>query len=116
MIWRVSDVNENEQYRLHLCQSKEGERFFRLVIINSDIDNNPPSDTILISELVPNVLLRKRDLISISESVMLNNKQRFFVDAHGIWLSDSELREINSGLNFDEIQWLTGRAPIFLPR
>jgi len=116
MIWRVSDVDENERYRLHLCQSIEGRRFFRLVAIDSDLDKNPLDDTVFISESVPHALLKRRDLISISESVLLNSGQHFFVDAHGIWLADSEFQEMNSGVKFDKIEWVAGRAPIFSPR
>lgn len=115
-MWRISDVNEGREYKLHLCQSGNGFRFFRLVEIGSDIDVNPPDDVILVTALIPNELLKRRALIPISETVLLDNGQPFFVDAHGVWLAEPEVREMDSGLSHNEIHWITGRAPEFAPK
>lgn len=116
MIWLASDVNENEKYRLHLCQSKDGKRFFNLVLIGIDADDHHCDEVAFISSLVPNSLLKRRDITSISESVLLDNGHPFFVDAHGFWLTESEVNEMDSGIGFNEIKWSTGHAPKFSPR
>lgn len=111
MLWSASDVKETEVYRLHLCQAANGERFFRLITVGSAADRSPTMDTVFASRPVSNQLLRKRDVISIADSVPLESGEKFCVDAHGIWFTTSELAAMNSGMDFSEIQWVTARAP-----
>lgn len=115
MIWRASDVNVNGRYRLHLCESSEGNRFFKLIQIDSNEDEQS-DDVIYISELIPqnvNEALRRGDLLMISEIVPLENGQPFFVDAHGVWLTMSEVNEMDANVDFNDIHWATGKMPIF---
>ncbi len=116
MIWRRSDVDDSKQYKLHLCASKDGRRFYKLVEIGSDADNAPSEDVFLITVPAPNNLLKKGDLISISELVPLNNGQPFFVDDHGIWLAESEVKEMEADLTLKTVQWITGQTPKFPSR
>ena len=116
MIWSRSDVKESEQYRLHLCESKEGNRFYRLVAIGSEEDKTPQEDALLITGPVPHDLLKRGDLISISETVPLNNGQPYFVEAHGMWLTEAEVRDMDANVNDSEIHWAGGRVPNFPPR
>jgi hypothetical protein len=116
MIWRSSDVSRNSQYKLHLCQSNDGKRFFRLIEVESDADKNPQDDVFLVSQVVPNHLLEKRDVQLISESVVLSNGRSFFVDAHGVWLTETEAQEIDLGVTFEKIKWITDSVPKFASR
>jgi hypothetical protein len=116
MIWQRSEINDHENYRLHLCQSDEGKRFFRLIKIGTVSETTPQKDVYFISAPVPNNLLKMGDVIAISEVVRLDNGDAYFVDDHGIWLTDSECKQMDSGLKFNEIQWVTDRAPKFPPR
>lgn len=115
MIWRASDVNASGSYRLHLCESSEGSRFFKLIQIDSS-DDEQSDDVIHISEPIPqdvNEALKRGDLLMISETVSLDNGQPFFVDAHGVWLTMSEVNEMEADVDFNDIHWATGKIPIF---
>jgi len=115
MSWLVTDIVENEQYVLHLCQLKSGMRLFRLVAIGTDTFRHPPADVFLVTAPVPHNLLRNRNVIAISEAITLDDGTHFIVDAHGTWLTESESNQIDAGRGFAEIDWLTGQAPRFAP-
>jgi hypothetical protein len=99
------------EYRLHLCQSEEGKRFFRLVSIGSEADKARAADVFLATGVVPNSLLKKRDILSIAKTVRLEDGQKYIVDAHGIWFTESEIKEMDSGRLFSKIHWISGREP-----
>ena len=115
MGWFVSDINQNEHYVLHLCQTECGLRHFRLVAIGTDAFRHPPSDVFLVTAPVPHNLLRNRNVIAISVAITLDDGTPFTVDAHGTWLTASESNQMDSGREFAEIEWRTGRAPRFAP-
>lgn len=115
-MWKSSDVNETQQYRLHLCQTSDGMRSIKLVLLGSDTEAYPPNDVFLITTVVPNDLLKSRNVIRIADTVVLTDGRRFYVDAHGIWLADSEWQEMNSSLSFKDVHWITGTMPNFPPR
>lgn len=116
MIWRISDVNDGTEYKLHLCESKEGDRFYRLVSIDSDFVGDRLGDVIFSTATVSNDLLKRRSLLMISKQIPLENDQPFFVEAHGMWLTESEVREMDADVNFNDIHWATGRIPNFPPK
>jgi hypothetical protein len=116
MIWSVSDVKDTETYRLHLCEQADGTRFFRLVAIGSEADKHPATDVVLVSGPVPHELLRKRNVIRIAESVALESGEKFYVDAHGVWLGATEVAAMDAGLDFAQVPWLKKRVPKFPPR
>jgi hypothetical protein len=65
---------------------------------------------------VPNDLLRRGDLISIAETVSLENGEKFFVDAHCTWFTADELAAMNSEPNWSSIRWMTIRPPKLAPK
>lgn len=118
MIWRASDVRVNGKYRLYLCESNEGKRFFKLIEIGSD-NEDQSYEVIYISEPISqniNEALKRGDLLMISEAVLLEDGHPFFVDAHGTWLTESEVKEMDADVNFNDIHWATGRVPNFAPK
>lgn len=106
MIWKVSDVMDGVDYRICLSQTPDGVRQLRLVEAGSGKDG-----TLLRTSPVARELLLKRDLIAISESVTLENGEKFYVDAHGVWYVESELIQRKNGVPFIEIIWITGVPP-----
>lgn len=115
MIWRVSDVMDGYQYGIELRHSKDGKRSLSLRPLNNENANGAEDTVIFVSQIVPNDLLRRRDIISISEQVLLQNGQSFFVDAHGIWFSAAESAQIDAGIELAEIQWDTDSPPKLSP-
>ena len=115
MIWRVSDVIEGEQYKVELCQSANGRRLLRLKPVCDETTDAPDLTVVYVSQVVPNDLLRRGDIISISEQVLLENGRPFFMDAHGIWLSESESEQIDAGVSLSQIRWVTKVPPKFAP-
>lgn len=115
MIWRASDVIEGEQYKVELCQSESGKRSLRLKPLQADVTDSQDWVVVFVSQVVPNDLLRRGDIISISEQVPLENGRPFFMDAHGIWLSEGESEQIDAGVSLVEIKWDTQTPPKFAP-
>jgi len=111
MIWRTSEVLEGVEYKLALCQDSHGVRELRIL----QKDEAVPSDCIFATQSVPTQLLRKRDVISIAEQVPLDDGTRFYVDAHGIWFSQSESIQRSSGVEHEDIQWVTPFPPKLPP-
>ena len=116
MIWRASDVMDGHQYKVELCHSVDGKRSLRLRPLHASEGSAVPGDAVIfVSQVVPNDLLRRRDVISISEQVPLENGQPFYVDAHGMWLTEAESAQIDAGVDLAEIQWSTKSPPRFAP-
>ena len=116
MIWKISDVLVDECYMLHLIQTKGGNRLFRLVANNSPDEHNPAQDVVLVTQIVPTELLKKRDLLAIANQVPLSDGGAFFVDAHGVWYTEQEMSALSSGQPISKIEWSTGVMPKFPSR
>lgn len=112
-MWKVADVQDGKRYRLGLIQEKGGARRF---FLREDAELIEPSDSALTTEIVANDLLRCRDLIRISESVSLTGGDRFYVDPHGVWLTEREFDALSRRISDDEVPWLNGVCPRFPPR
>ncbi len=65
---------------------------------------------------VPNDLLKRRDLIAIAAEVQLQSGDSFYVDAHGIWITEHEYNDLISGRTPDEVRWSTEIPPRFPPK
>lgn len=68
------------------------------------------------TECVAFDLLRHRNVERISETVSLVGGGRFYVDAHGIWLTSEEANALDSFVPLDEVPWLNGVCPRFPPK
>lgn len=112
-MWKVADVQDGKRYRLVLIQEMDGARRF---FLSEDSQQIEPSDSALITEVVPNDLLRRRDLIGVSEFVSLTGGDHFYVDPHGVWLTEREFDALSRGTPDDEVPWLNGICPLFPPR
>lgn len=112
-MWKPSDVQNGKSYYLALVQSETGDRDFLLQEGNMD---QIASGTVFSTEPVPNELLIKRNLKKISESILLVSGEHFYVDAHGIWITDSEMSAIMEDKDDDEVPWVNGMAPNFAPK
>lgn len=64
-MWLRSDIDESKQYQVALCQESSGRRVFRLVVAGS----SAPSDTALLTEVVPTALLLQRNFHGIARTV-----------------------------------------------
>jgi hypothetical protein len=116
MLWSAADVKDGQVYVLHLYQAPDGERLFRLTVVGSSAHRNPGSDVVFVTRPVPNDLLRRRDLLSIAETVLLENGDKLCVDAHGTWFTAGELAAMNSEPNWSSIRWVTRRPPKLAPQ
>lgn len=109
-MWRRSDIDENQRYRLALIQHESRAREF---VLQNESMELVSAKNILYTEIVPNELLIKGNLEAISKSVFLINGGRFYVDPHNIWITEIQME---AWLNDDEpeiMPWLNGLAPRF---
>lgn len=113
MIWAISDVQEGVKYRLSLCQSEEGKRYFRLCKFDSGKNE---SDVFFVTEEVPAELLLKRNLIAISRAVSLSSGSKFYVDPHGMWFTELEARQLEQGVDIFDVKWETPASPAIASR
>lgn len=113
-MWKRADVDPAGQYRLLLTQAPSGARAFVL----QSLDDAPPEAANLyaFTEQVPHGLLLNRDLRGISETVRLGNGKPFFLDAHGVWVTQEEMAAILERKRDHEIPWLNGIRPLWAPR
>jgi len=51
-------------------------------------------EVVAVTNIVPNALLKKQNLIAIAEECTLESGERFFVDAHCIWFTQSEFHQL----------------------
>ena len=114
MSWKAYEVADGVCYRLHLCQASSGLRSLRLVAVDSESDKFRSSDVFFATNAVPNDLLKRLAVESIARSVLLENGQPFYVDAHRMWLTESEMRQWSEDVV--NIKWSTGNSPKFAER
>lgn len=112
-MWKIADVQEGKRYRVALVELEGGERELRLQEETALTDS---PEVMFITERVPHELLRRRNAEKISKAVSLVDGGRFYVGAHGVWLTSIEANAWKSGISLDEISWLNGICPQFPPR
>ena len=110
-MWSVSDIQDGHQYVLALTQSSTGRRRFVLKDVGAD-----EPEAVFFTEVVPNALLLTRHLKKIAEQVLLKTGKRFFVDAHGIWLTEEEMAALMDDKDESEVPWLNNIPPNFAPK
>ncbi|WP_236209227.1 hypothetical protein [Pseudomonas tohonis] len=115
-IWSISDVQDTGCYRLLLCQNASGRRYFKLGSVHQNNHELPVEDQVLSTHPVSNHLLQGRDIFRIAESTLLSSGERFLVDAHGIWLTENEIEQMDKGMAYDRINWATIAPPFFPDR
>lgn len=111
-MWNSSDLVEGQDYFLSLCQKTSGTRYFSLHSIGETLCD----EAVFQTEIVPYELLDKRDFIEIAKTVTLINGDKFYVDAHGVWLSVRECEAIDDDLEEDQVPWVNGLPPNLAPR
>lgn len=114
-IWSLSQLRENVDYQLELCQSAEGYRYYRLVEASA-VSATSGGDAVFVTKTVPHALLTKRSLGAIAREIQLKSGDPYFVDAHGMWLTKAEWEQLVAGRPFSSVEWCTSREPIFAPR
>lgn len=109
-MWLRSEVDQTKEYRVALCQKPNGARNFSLLEFGTSL----PANAVLVTEVVPMDLLLRGNLIGISKAVKLESGTPFFVDAHGLWLTQEELHALEDDAS--EVPWLNGLYPGFAPK
>src|SRR5688572_4388691 len=107
-MWRMADVDPGAAYQVALLQFANGARNYALV---ADGETVMPAGTVLLTETVPHALLSAGDLAGIAAAVPLVGGGRFFVDAHGAWLTEDEQHQRERGVGDASIPWLNGMPP-----
>ena len=113
-MWKRSEVANGHRFRLALCQSDDRRRSFSLVDLSAGATAG--EHAVFETEEVPVDLLKQGNLIKIADSVKLQSGARFYVDAHGIWFTEDEIRDWKRGGTPDEVQWSTEAPPRLPPR
>lgn len=113
-MWKREDIKFGKNYTLLLCYEKNGTRKFLLNEINSD--KKKKEGVFAETKIVSNELLQNRNLNKIAELILLENGQKFYVDAHGMWLTHKEVEALENGLSFDKIPWNNNLPPKFAPK
>lgn len=109
-MWNISDIRNDKNYLLLLLQSSAGSRKFLLEEVCS---KNTHANVAFKTKPVPKELLITRDIIEISKLIPLDTGERFYVDAHGIWLTEIEMLALEDG---EDVPWLNGLPPGFAPK
>lgn len=112
-MWKLSDVDPGERYRLLLIQSNTGARSF---VLQNNTEQGVPQGMFAFTDEVPNELLLKRNLHAIAKAVTLSNGEPFYVDAHGVWLTKDEMAAILEDKDDNEIPWLNSLPPRLAPK
>lgn len=114
-IWHPSAILDGKKYFLQLCQDENRIRYFDLTehLEGENFAINPES--FHLTEIIDNDLLKRRSMNTISERHKLTNGQPFFVDAHNVWLTESELKQLYTRTPHSEIIWSTPNPPKFPP-
>lgn len=109
-MWKSSDIHDDMAYVVQLCHGEDGVRYARLRDVANDAELG---DYILETDIVPNEILRGRNLASISENVLLSNGSRFVVDGHGVWYTIEEWVVLDGAA---PIPWCTETPPRLPPK
>lgn len=110
-MWQRSDFDDRFNYAVQLCAKGFGLRYYKLREASAD-PGGP--EVYFETEVVPNELLKRRDLERISESVKLSNGGTFVVDAHCVWFLPEEAEAF---FNQDPGKWwCTPAPPIIAPK
>ena len=109
-MWNRSDVDEAKRYQVALCQAKNGTRTHALHTAGS---SPLPVNAIFLTEIVPAELLMTRNFRCIAEATSLENGNRYWVDAHGVWLTGEELDALKDDR---AVPWVNGIAARFAPK
>lgn len=110
MAWNRSDVDRSKGYQVALCQLASGSRYF---VLHEKGGLDLPVGCCFLTGLVPTDLLLRRDFEAISTAVPLASGDRFYVDAHGVWLTRQEEEAWEAGI---EVPWHNGIRPRFAPK
>ena len=112
-MWKRAEVVDGQRYQLALCQNTSGERSYALHRVD---DTQLPTDAVFMTDEVPNDLLLRRDFEGIASTVRLTNGNRFWVEAHGVWLTHDENIALSAKVDHARVPWLNGLPAKFPPR
>ena len=113
-MWKRLQVDRAKKFVLQLCQSSDGGR--RFVLTEADQTGREP-DCVFETGVCDNELLWWGNLVRIAETTPLTAGDRFYVDAHGVWLTSDEMRQIEEDdLRRDHVQWCRGIPRRFAPK
>ena len=116
-IWKRSDVDENKEYVVLLCDDGQGDRYYELCEISQITEKSLNPDCVFVTEVVPIQLILNGNVGGISETVKLTNGDPFYCEAHGIWLSKQESDDWDhDDGSLSSIRWERGCIPNFPPR
>lgn len=112
------EAGEKTECRLQLCQSDSGLRYFVPLDEISYKERKLHPDAYFVTLPVPCDLARRKLFSAISQRYPLDNGLKFFVDAHNLWLTESEIRQLDDFErgNISKVEWSTPKSPSFAPR
>lgn len=114
--WNRFGIDVTRPYVVALCQRRDGHRYYEFLL--ADESNGNP-DVVLMSERMTGA-----DLVSWAQSgkrehLHLTTGEQFAFDAHGIWLTYSEIARMRDRSapwrEGDQSFWVNGIAPLFPP-
>lgn len=114
-MWRRDEVHEEVEYRVCLCQAKSGRRTYALHVAHGDLPL--PPETIFVTDIVPIELLLSGHIPRISETIRLTTGERFFIEAHNVWFTSTEMQALESNdHDWEAVPWVNGLWPLLPPR
>ena len=113
-MWKRLQVDRTKKYFLQLCQASHGGR--RFVLTEAGQTEREP-DCVFETGFCNNELLWWGNLEQISQTTLLTTGDRFHVDAHGVWLTNDEVRQMKEHhFALEKVQWCRGIQPRFAPK
>ncbi|WP_412028781.1 hypothetical protein [Deinococcus yunweiensis] len=114
--WRKEDIKDHLEYRIGLCQDKEGKRYHKLVSAQDIEASRSNPELFWITRIISNELLKKRNFIEICHTSTLEDGRMYEIDVHGIWFTLEEWDQFFvKRLDWEEIMWSTPIAPNLPP-
>lgn len=109
-MWKRIDVDRTKQYQIALCQRPDGHRSQELHCSGAPA---LPTNAVFLTEIAPIDLVMRGDVCGIAKVVKLDTGQGYWVDAHGLWLTNDEVEALSEER---EVPWVNGLAAHFAPK
>lgn len=114
--WNRLGINTTKDYVVALCQRNDGHRYYEFRMVDESIGN---PEIVLTSETLTGIELVSWAQGGKRDHLRLTTGEQFAFDAHGIWLTYSEIRRMRDRSTpwweGDQSFWVNGIAPLFPP-
>lgn len=114
--WNRFGLDATKTYVVELCQESSGRRYARYRVVEN---GDPDPHVVLETESATGQQFIDWGFYTYAEHLLLTTGEHFTFDAHGIWLTYTEVKRMrdrdNPWWDGDQSFWVNGIAPLFPP-